>query len=389
MVFARPRAHVALVLAVVGHILHDRAALAEACGSGAGSSCSGAGGAGGGGLEEQGDGGDGGVLLQLSNLSRPLKVKVGESLLGGLRMWFGYAREGLRCFERGDLENLVGERGGDVEQHLRLADVVVLLQLEHMPSARQMEEDGDLIDFQVESCESQGGVSLDTQMVVLAGNKTLVQISVIAENNPKQPDQGLLSVWYNPQVVMPGKGLAYKNIFPDNATDCFDEGTDKSGKLEVIADNPLSLCPKANEEGWVHYASAQGTLAMSFVPVGGGGEPFAVLGLSMPVSDFEGKEAMLKRAMVDIRFKLGVPHDRIFRVGLQATQEKDQHFVGLGRGGSSTFSVGSSLAPKVQLQLQSDRRSAVLGGSSSSVTAVHFDPGRRTASAQSQGLRRR
>jgi len=233
---------------------------------------------------------------------------------GDINIWFGYVKEERVCFRDGDLASLVGDEGSGSTELLLKADLVVLLQLAHRPSAEDMAVDGADIDFAMESCESLGGIGLDAQMAAKLSGRgmELVQLRQYAEDDPEEPDQSLLSIWYSPKVVVPGHGLAYKNKFQANSTACTAVRPAKTGPINVSYDVPVSLCPEAS--AWPEYDSSKASLAISWKPLRGG-LPFAILGVNSPSSYFKGKNEMLQRTMTDIESTLHVSDGRVFILG--------------------------------------------------------------------------
>mmetsp|Transcript_40686 Transcript_40686/g.82024 ORF Transcript_40686/g.82024 Transcript_40686/m.82024 type:complete len:523 (+) Transcript_40686:144-1712(+) len=241
----------------------------------------------------------------------PSKSQCGADCLEGLNIWFGYAKEELACFHLDALRQLTG--GPESDAILMGADMVVLLQLAHRPSAGDMAKDSGSVAFDLQSCEALGGVGLDEQMAHKLGiGMELLQIHQYAEDDPKEVDQALLSIWYNPLRVTPGRALAYKNSFHGDATACQEVRLAKHGFVNVTLDKPVHQCPQAR--GWPLYDSSKASLVTSWTPTNGA-RPFAVWGANLPSKYCEGKNEMVQRAMMDIEAILDVSRDRVIIIG--------------------------------------------------------------------------
>lgn len=177
---------------------------------------------------------------------------------------------------------------------------------------------GSKITFAGESCDQHYGIGLDSQMNSylhqnhdLKSGLSLFQINQYAEDEPEEPDQSLLSICYDPSVVMPGKAFAYKNNFGATA-ECSQIRLAKTGSINVTYDNYVSLCPQSST--WPEYSSSKSSLVVSWVPKDGS-PSFAIFGSNLPSAYYKGKNMMLQRTMNDIQALLEVSPDRIFIIG--------------------------------------------------------------------------
>jgi len=251
-----------------------------------------------------------------------------------LKIWFGYVKEELVCFRPGDLERMFGY-GDDVST----SDMVVLLELSRRPSARDLETDGKDVPFDIESCELAGGFALDAQMSAkLRPGMEFLQLRQYAEDNPSEPDQSLLSIWFDPAKVAPGAALAYKNRFRANSTACEGIRRPKTGHIDVFYDKAVSLCPEfgqvtnsKKQRDWPQYDKSKSVLAASWTPRAGGA-PFAIVGANLPSRYEKGKNHMVARVLNDIEQRLNVSASQLFLLGDMNTRLSPDAWKACGSG---------------------------------------------------------
>lgn len=242
-----------------------------------------------------------------------LSSKLLASLAEEIKLWFGYTKEDRNCFQSDVLAHFIG--GGGSASLLSQASLVALLQLGRRPSTGA----GASPNNTQRSCEAAGGVSLDAQMARLFGNvQSFVQIHSHSSNDGFEPDETLLSVWYDPSKVSPGDALVYSNIHglrrPINASACIEFGPPKSGNITVRYDDMIVKCPMAVSEESPAHRSSRSSLVTTWRPTDGS-PSFAILGANFPSHYREGKNLMLQRAMNDTEAFLGVSQDRVFIIG--------------------------------------------------------------------------
>jgi len=242
-----------------------------------------------------------------------------------LNIWFGYVKEELSCFYDGELKRLVGEDGGPSANLLGQADMVVMLELARRPAMHHSQH--LRMDLDARACEILGGVALDVQMTRRLGfGRELVQVQQIAADDP---DQSLLSVWYDPSVVVPGSALAHRNTFKGDPKACVAVSRTLAGPVNVTYDLPPSQCAGFKAEA-DQYHSGKSSLATSWT-VRKTGERFAILGINLPPYYHRGKNAMMQRTIDGVEADLGVSRDRIFVLGDLNTRLLDRA-LGVGTG---------------------------------------------------------